>query len=97
MAFEKHNPNYDPAGVEYKHQKILSRAWIDKYPDLKTKKIKKHYDTGKLWASLFIASCIKNVVNQRRLKRQKLDTNLNNVKKDNFQMKKSSSKTQTGS
>jgi hypothetical protein len=49
---------------------------------LKTKKIKRQYDTGKLWASLFIASCIKNVVSLRRLKRQKTETN--NNKKDNF-------------
>jgi hypothetical protein len=75
FALELKNPGYDPTGVEYKHLKILTRAWTEKYPDLKTMKLRKGFDTGRVWASLFIASCLKNVMNLRKMKRQKLDKN----------------------
>mmetsp|Transcript_5497 Transcript_5497/g.8596 ORF Transcript_5497/g.8596 Transcript_5497/m.8596 type:complete len:145 (+) Transcript_5497:6213-6647(+) len=65
-ALEKKIANYDAYGIEMKHLKILSRAWTEKYSELKTKKLMENYNCGRLWASLFIASCIRNVLNIRK-------------------------------
>ena len=62
-ALEKQIPNYDANGIEQKHLKILGRAWTEKYSELKTKKLLENYNSGRLWAALFIVSCIRNVVN----------------------------------
>lgn len=75
FALEQKNPGYEPSGVEYRHLKILSRAWVEKYPELKTMKLRKGFDSGTLWASLFITSCLKNVLNLRKMKRQNIDAN----------------------
>lgn len=45
FALEQKNPGYDPTGVEYRHLKILSRSWVEKYPDLKTMKLRKGFDS----------------------------------------------------
>jgi hypothetical protein len=45
-------------------------------------KFKKGFDSGRLWAALFIASCLKNVLNIRKMKRQKIDVNSKNKKND---------------
>lgn len=36
LALQKRNNNYNQAGIEPKHEKILRRGWTEKYSDLKT-------------------------------------------------------------
>mmetsp|Transcript_35371 Transcript_35371/g.54140 ORF Transcript_35371/g.54140 Transcript_35371/m.54140 type:complete len:110 (+) Transcript_35371:4706-5035(+) len=67
LAIQEHNPKFDPSGIEAKHLKSLHRQWEETYPDLTKKKPKPDYDSGRIWAALFIVSCIKNVVNNKKL------------------------------
>lgn len=80
----KKNPNYDDGGIEPKHKKILSRAWVEKYTDIKHKKVLKGFNTGQLWAGLFIVSCVRNVCNMRKQKKMRVGIQ---EKRPNFQSK----------
>ena len=84
IALTKKNPNYDDGGIEPKHKKILSRAWVEKYTDIKHKKVLKGYHTGQLWAGLFIVSCVRNVCNMRKQKKMRVGIQ---EKRLNFQPK----------
>ena len=60
-VLEKKRADFDPKGIERNHLEYLNMLWLEKYPDLKTKKVLQGYDSGKLWAALFIVSCVENV------------------------------------
>jgi len=59
-------------GIEPKHERILKRGWTEKYHLLKSQELLKDinnedYTTGRLWAALFIRSCMKSVGEYRSI------------------------------
>lgn len=73
LAVKKIEPNFDPFDIEIRHFRKLKDAWESKYPSLVEESavnLVENYDTGRVWAAQFIATCIKSVVAQRKLNRQ---------------------------
>lgn len=63
----KMKDGFDPSGIEAKHFKNLKKLWELQYPDLAKETYLPNYDSGRLWAALFIVSCMKKIVNSKKL------------------------------
>ena len=87
MAMKDHNPKFDNSGIQMKHLKSLHQQWEETYPDLTKKKPKPDYDSGRIWAALFIVSCIKNVVNNKKLNDQDVAYNWKAKEKKDKELK----------
>ena len=72
-VLESVNPNYNPKGISVKHLKILDRQWCSKYYDLKSRRVMAGYDSGKLFAGLFIAKNIEIAHTIRKYYKQETD------------------------
>lgn len=87
LAYKRANPCFDNSGIEKRHLRHLRVQWEKKFPDLKKKKPMEIYDSGKIWAAVFIVSCLKNVVNNKKLNDQGVAHNYKaKEKKDKLMM-----------
>ena len=75
LAMQRDIQKFDPSGIQQKHLRSLKRQWEIVYPDLKKYQPMQKYYSGHIWAAIFISSCFKNVINNKRLNEQEFAFN----------------------
>ena len=75
LAMQRGIEKFDQQGIQQKHLRSLKRQWEIVYPDLKKYQPMQKYYSGHIWAAIFISSCFKNVINNKRLNEQEFAFN----------------------